>query len=94
MRAELRQIRIKTEAWYLLGMDLVELKTSRRGNRYILTLIDYYTKWVEAFAIPSKTAQVVAETLFDNVYCRFGPPHRIITDNGKEFVNEVPKELV
>ena len=91
IRAELQQVKIKSEAWYLVGMDLVgPLTPTPNGNNYILTLIDYYTKWPEAFAIPSKHAAVVAKTLFDNVYCGNGPPHRIITDNGKEFVNKVP----
>ena len=40
------------------------LPTSSSGNRYILTVSDYFTKWAEAIALPSKHAQGVAEALF------------------------------
>ena len=38
--------------------------TSSSGNRYILTVNDYFTKWAEAVALPSKHAQGVAEAHF------------------------------
>ena len=38
--------------------------TSRNGNRFILTVSDYFTNWMEAIPLPSKCANGVAETLF------------------------------
>ena len=32
------------------------LPETRTGNRYILVIGDYFTKWPEAFAIPDQTA--------------------------------------
>jgi len=64
-------------------MDLIgPLKLTPKGNRFILTVVDYYTKWVEAVAIPRKDAVTVAKALHENVYCRNGAPHRVIMDNG------------
>ena len=86
----LKQIKIVSKAWYLLGMDLIgPLKKTARGNEYILTVVDYFTKWIEAAPIPAKDAVTVAKALHEHVYCRNGAPHRIITDNGKEFSNAV-----
>ena len=34
------------------------------GSRYILTLSDYFTKWVEAVPTPDKSANGVAAALF------------------------------
>ena len=52
--------------WYHLGIDYIGpiSPTSDNGNRYILTICDYFTKWVEAVPLPSKHAQVTANALF------------------------------
>ena len=71
-------------------MDLIRpLKKTARGNEYILTVVDHFTKWIEAAPIPAKDAVTVAKALHEHVCCRNGAPHRIITDNGKEFSNAV-----
>ena len=87
---ELRQIAIKSKVWHLIGMDLVcDLNKTKRGNIHILKLTDYFTKWPEAIPLPSKDGATVARALFDTVFCRYGAPSRIISDNGGEFINEV-----
>ena len=47
---------------------------SKRGNKYILVASDYFTRWVEAYAIPNQEAITVAKTLTDNMFCRFSLP--------------------
>lgn len=75
-------------------MDLIgPFKETIRGNKYILTLICHYSKWVEIVAIPNKEAITVAKALLE-IYQRNGAPHRIITDNGKEFSNQVRGGIV
>jgi IS30 family transposase len=70
-------------------MDLIgPFKTTPSGNNYVLTVTDYFTKWTEAVPIKSKDALSVAVGL-RKIYLRYGAPHRIITDNGKEFSNQV-----
>ena len=75
--------------WEILGIDLTgKLPKTPRGFMYILTCTDYVTKWVEAFPLRTKDASEVAQCLRRIVY-RHGAPESILTDNGKEFVNEV-----
>ena len=52
-------------AWYHLGMDFVGpiSPPSRTGNRYILTISDYFTKFAWAKALPTKEAVNVAQAL-------------------------------
>lgn len=70
-------------------MDLIgKLNMSTNGNQYICVLIDYFTKWVEAYSLASKTAEDVTACIVQTIY-RFGAPKRILTDQGREFVNQV-----
>ncbi|KAL5471569.1 hypothetical protein EMCRGX_G029696 [Ephydatia muelleri] len=52
--------------WYHVAIDFIGpiSPMSLSGNRYILTLSDYFSKWVEAVATPSKEAHQVASTLY------------------------------
>ena len=70
-------------------MDLIgPLPLTSRGNQYVLTMTCYFSKWVEAYPIPSKSATNVAQAIYA-AYCRHGAPVSIITDQGREFVNQV-----
>ena len=61
----LHPIAVKDEAWAQLGMDLVgPLPTTARGNTYIMTVTDYYTKWAEAAPLQDKSALSVANMLY------------------------------
>ena len=64
-----------------------------QNNRYIVTAIDYFTRWPEAKAIPNKQATTIARFIFEEIICRHGCPKEIQSDNGTEFVNEIIKEL-
>lgn len=66
---------------------------SRRGNVYILTVVDSFSKWAEAFAIRNKEAETVARTLVEHVYCRFGCPLELLSDNGLEVHGTIMKEV-
>ena len=66
---------------------------SESGNRYILLMIDQFTKWVEIHAIPDQTAVRTARIAVDNFFSRFGAPLQIHTDQGKNFDGHVMKAL-
>ena len=52
--------------WYHIGIDFIGpiSPASSRGNRYILTISDYFFKFVEAVALPTKNADGVSNALF------------------------------
>ena len=85
----LHPIPVHPEVWHMVGMDLIgPLKKTEDGHQYILTMTDYFSKYVEVVALPNKQAPTVAGGIFQ-VYCRQGAPVRIISDQGREFLNEV-----
>uniref|UniRef100_A0A3B3DF81 Gypsy retrotransposon integrase-like protein 1 n=1 Tax=Oryzias melastigma TaxID=30732 RepID=A0A3B3DF81_ORYME len=84
----LHPIKVK-EPWEVLGMDLIgPLPETREGNKYILTMTDLFTKWVIAEPLKTKTAAEVSAILTTKLYT-FGMVRKIITDQGKEFVNQL-----
>ena len=66
---------------------------SSRGNEYILTVTDIFSKWSEAYAVRVHTAPVIAKVLMDNFFSRYGMPKRILTDQGAEFESQLFHEL-
>jgi len=61
------------------------LPVTEAGNKYILIVADYFTKWVEAFPMANQEACTVAEILVREVVCRFGVPLLIHSDQGRNF---------
>ena len=67
--------------WEMLAMDFLgPLPQTHRGNKYLLVLADYYTKWVEAYPLPDQQARTVAQVLVDEVFCRLGVPAILHSD--------------
>ena len=74
----------------LVAMDIVgPFPESEIGNQYILVVSDYFTKWVEAYAIPNQEASTVARVLVDEFFCRFGPPRQLHSDQGRQFESKL-----
>jgi len=67
--------------------------TSSKGNVYILTLIDHFTKWVEVFPMRNQEATTVARLIFERVICVHGCPIQILTDQGPNFESDLFREL-
>ena len=62
------------------------------GHRYILSVVDYATRYPEAVALKTIDSITVAEALID-IYSRVGVPEEILTDQGAQFVSGIMKEV-
>jgi transposase InsO family protein len=91
---ELRPVPVRSP-WYHVRIDFVGpiCPTSKCGNKYILTLSDYFTKWVEAIPLPTKCAPGVAKSLF-KIFMRMGLPKILTSDQGGEFRSQLEKEIM
>ena len=82
------------EPWEVVSVDITgPHPRSRRGNEYMVTLQDHFTKWAEAIPVRNHTAPTVAWALFANVFVRFGMPLRLLTDQGAEFEGQLFSDL-
>ena len=62
------------------------------GNRYILTLVDYATRYPEAVALPRIETERVAEAMFE-IFTRMGVPNEVLSDMGSQFTSDLMKEI-
>ena len=58
---------------------------SDSGNRYVLVVVDSFSKWMEAYPVPNIEASTVAEKLVMEFFSRFGVLYQIKSDRGKQF---------
>ena len=73
-----------------LGIDLTgPHPVSRKGNKYIVTVIDYFTRWTEAYPARNQEAGTVAKVLVEKIFVKFGVPLQIITDQGANFESQL-----
>ena len=67
--------------------------TSSLGNKYIISIVDQFTKWIEICALQDQTAELTAKTLVERWIVRFGTPRVIHTDQGRNFESHLFGEL-
>jgi len=91
----LMQTDLVGEPWERLSIDITGCHpTSLRSRKYILTVVDHFSKWAEAIPLTNHTAPTVAKALMMHVFSRFGTPKQILTDRGPEFESEIFSELM
>jgi len=66
---------------------------SAKGNRYLITFCDYFTRWCESFPVPSAEASVVARLLVNEIIARHGAPKTLLSDRGTNFLSKLVAEV-
>ena len=59
----------------------------------MLVVIDYFTKWPEAYALPDQEAETVADKLIEELFSRFGTPSVLHSDQGRNFESRLVREM-
>ena len=84
-----------TRPFEAFGMDFLgPLPATQAGNTNVLVVMDYFTRWCEAFALPDATAVTTAKVLLNQIFLRFGPPRLILSDQGPHFTAEMVRVLM
>ena len=69
------------------------LPLTRRGNRFIMVMIDGFSKQIEVVPLPDKSAASTTYAFVREVLCRYGACAEVVTDQGSEFQNEFHQML-
>src|SRR4051812_31084727 len=73
------------------GLDMVgPLKGGSHKRKYLLVMVDKFTKWIEAKSVKAAEAGPVIDFISGMVH-RYGVPHNIITDNASNFIADKVK---
>ena len=78
---------MEVEVFDCWGIDFMGPFPSSVGNEYILVVVDYVSKWVEAMATARNDAKTVVKFIKKNIFSRFGVPRILISDGGSHFCN-------
>ena len=92
-RAPLKQY-VVGEPMERMAIDVIgPLPKTKKGNKYVVVIADYFTKWTEAFALPNQEAETVARVLVEEVVCRLGVPRQLHSDKGTNFESQIFQEM-
>ncbi len=69
------------------------LTITKRGNRYIVTAMDYFTKWPIAKTLKEATAKAVSKFIYQKIICEHECSEVLQSDWETHFINRVIKDL-
>ncbi|CAB4001952.1 Retrovirus-related Pol poly from transposon [Paramuricea clavata] len=92
-RAPLNPVPTISEPFKKIAIDLIgELPKTKTGYKYVLTLIDYGTRYPEAIPLKTTHSRVIAEALI-SVFSRVGLPNEIVSDQGSNLIGQLMRQL-
>ena len=75
-------------------MDFVgPLPQTPGGNKFVLVIVDNFTKWCELIPLPNQEAEITAKAAIQHFFSRFGCPLELVTDQGRNFEADLFKAV-
>ena len=81
------------QIWAIDFIGPFPIPAKRIGARYIITVVEYVTKWAEAEPIDTCSSEIATKFIYENIITRFGCPLTLISDQGTHFINKTIKTL-
>jgi len=93
-RAPLAEVEMPKNPFEVTSMDITgQYPVTPRGNKYLLTFIDHFTKYVEAYLLKDRTAESCARIYATQIVTRHGSGSKLITDQGRAFMSSFFRKL-
>ncbi|UYV67231.1 K02A2.6-like, partial [Cordylochernes scorpioides] len=78
-----------------IGIDFVgPLPSTKNRKKWIIVLMDYYTRYAETSAVSEATVKEVSKFLVEDIFLRHGAPQYLISDRGSQFTSNLMKEVM
>ena len=77
----------------ILGVDIMELPITTRGNRYVIVFQDLFTKWPVVVPVPDQKAVRIAQILVEEIIPAFGVPEALLSDRGTNLLSFLMKDV-
>ncbi|ROT85852.1 hypothetical protein C7M84_005197 [Penaeus vannamei] len=77
-----------------VSADLMDLRGSTTGFRYVLSIVDHHTRFIQLVPLCDKSANRVLRAFVDHYVTLFGPPDHLHTGNGLEFSSDEWRSLL
>jgi transposase InsO family protein len=88
IKAGMLASKLPVRAWEMISMDYCgPYPESREGNRYVLVIIDQFTKYVHLTPCANANARTAYRALYEKIICGYGCPDKLLSDNGRHFKN-------
>jgi hypothetical protein len=89
----------RMKSWEMLCVDWIgPISPVVRGYKFILMVVDYHTRWPEAFPTQRKDARTFANILKKEICSRYMMPKKILSDRDPAFIGKLdlimPKRMV
>uniref|UniRef100_A0A8C5MNZ5 Uncharacterized protein n=1 Tax=Leptobrachium leishanense TaxID=445787 RepID=A0A8C5MNZ5_9ANUR len=76
-----------------LQIDFTHMPKAKGGVKYLLVIVDQFSKWVEGFGTTKENAATVGKILCKEIIPRFGCPLQINSDKGTPFTSQVTQKI-
>ncbi len=83
----LKGIPVRARLSYILYILLLFFPATLKGNKVFVVIIDHFTKWSEAFAVPNQEARKIARMLVTEIISRYSIPKELLNDKVSNFLS-------
>jgi hypothetical protein len=82
---------LQVDLFDVWGIDFMGPFKNSCGYEYILVMVDYVSKWVEAMPCPKASTEESITMIKNVTFPRFGTPRILISDGGAHFTGKISK---
>ena len=77
----------------VLGIDIMDLPLTEKGNKHVVVIQDLFTKWPLVFPVPDQKATRIARLIAEEVVRLFGVPESLLSDRGTNLLSHLVLDL-